>query len=144
MMQLEKNDSYQGLALAMLSKGHERLTALAPGVLTFAPPTAAAAKAGCARRADAACLKACPDTNLVRELHRHRTMRGESGMIPVGYTGELPLEVGLREGDLRASAFRYAADKSDPVGSGSERNGGEDGFSPSFQEPSARVLRTNA
>jgi hypothetical protein len=58
----EKNDSYQGFALAMPPKRRERLTALTAGFLALVSPVAAA-KAARALRADAACLKAYPDTN---------------------------------------------------------------------------------
>jgi len=74
--------------------------------------------------------------------------RGRSGERQASFPSDI-LEgfrwhASLREGDLYTSAFRDTADKSDPDGSGSKRSGGEGGFSPSFQEPSARLLRTNA
>ena len=64
-------------------------------------------------------------------------------MIPVGYTGGLPLEFWLPQGDLR-SALRHTGGKRDPGGSGNARSGVEGSFSRGFQEPSARGLRTNA
>lgn len=60
MVQVEKNDSYQGIRFSDAANGLETLTALAAEGL---PATAAAAKTECALRADVAFLKACPDTN---------------------------------------------------------------------------------
>jgi hypothetical protein len=64
--QFEEIDLYQGIASAM-PHFHVTQTALAAGL----GPRGAAAKADVPPSASAACLKACPDTNLPINLGNH-------------------------------------------------------------------------
>jgi hypothetical protein len=65
-VQVEKNDSYQGTRLSDAANGRESVDGFSRGRLARQP------KAWSELYNVVACLKACPDTNLLLKLHHYR------------------------------------------------------------------------